>query len=192
MPAYLNPAKHWRTGLFLVGLLLISGCDQEVRPQRFEIQNVDLKWTNGRLLAGINQKLELSSEAREALQHGVPLTFKIELILRNTANQTRIRENAETYEIRYLPLSRHYQLTLPGGEDFKTFPRLRHLLAELADQRFTLRVGVLPSGDYELMTRSSIDRRKIPVSMRLPTLFRTEWVHDSHWSSWPLEISSPA
>jgi hypothetical protein len=170
-------------------MLVVSACGQPSVEPRFKIQNVDLKWSNGRLGANLEQSLILSSEARNALQHGVPLTFEVTLIVRNTTSQTRVLESLEEYEIRYLPLSDRFQLTLPGGDDIKTYPRLRHLMADLSDLRLSLRTGALPEGIYEVLTRIRLDKRKLPLSMRLPTLFSAEWKHDSEWSSWPLEIS---
>jgi len=178
--------------MLVAGLLLASGCDQQSAAERFEIQNMDLNWSNGRLDARLQQSLVLSNEARDALDNGVPLTLQVELILRNTTSQNRISEQLEDYEIRYLPLSKLFQLTLPGGDEIRTFPRLRHLLADLANLRFTIRTGALPEGHYEMLARTRIDQRKIPLSMRLPALFDAEWTHDSHWSSWPLEISPTA
>jgi len=178
--------------LLLTGLFLSGGCDSQTGTPRFDIQHVDLDWSNGVLNVRLQQNLSLSNEARDALDNGVPLTLRLDLILRDTASQTHIEEHLADYEIRYLPLSKLFQLTLPGGEEIKTFPRLRHLLADLANLRFTLRTGVLPEGHFELMARTRIDRRKIPLSMRLPTLFDAEWTHDSGWSSWPLEISPTA
>lgn len=179
--------------LFLLGvMLMLSACGQTASERRFEIKNADLRWSNGRLTVGLEQNLTLSNEARNALRHGVPLTFQVELIVRDTGTQTRVEEHQEEYEIRYLPLSDRFQLTQPGGDEIKTFPRLRHLIAELADLRLSLRTGALPDGSYEVLTRTRLDRRKMPMSMRLPTIFSAEWRHDSEWSSWPLELSSQA
>jgi hypothetical protein len=192
MPACTRLAELSRILALMAALSLAGGCDEQSRWQRFEIQNVELRWSNGRLNAELHQELEFSTEARDALQHGVPLTLLVELIVRNTANQIRAGESLEHYEIRYLPLSKRFQLTLPGGDEIRTFPRLRHLLAELANLRLVIRTGALPEGSYEVLTRISLDRRKMPISMRLPTMFDSEWKHDSHWSSWPLEITPQA
>jgi len=190
MPACAKLAEISRFIALLAALSLVTGCDGESRWQRFEIRDVTLNWSNGRLNAELLQNLELSTEAREALQHGVPLTLQVELIVRNTGNQIRVKEVFEYYEIRYLPLSNRFQLSLPGGDEIRTFPRLRHLLADLADLKLVVRTGALPEGRYEVLTRIRLDRRKMPISMRLPTMFHTDWKHDSHWSSWPLEITS--
>ena len=112
------------------------------------------------------------------------LTVQMELIIRNTSDQTRVKKNLENYEIRYLPLSDHYQLTLSGGSEVRTFPRLRHVLTDLSTVSLSFSTGVLPAGEYELLARTRLDKRKMPPPMRLPTLFSSKWHHDSDWSAW--------
>ena len=178
--------------LLLFTFTAIAACSGQEAPNNFSMQQVDARWANGRLMATLHQSLQLSNEARRALQHGVPLTVQVELVIRNSRDNIRVKTNRQTYEIRYLPLSNHYQLTLPGGHDIKTFPRLRHLLADLSSISLSFSTGVMPSGDYELLARTRMDKRKIPPPMRLPTLFSSEWRHDSDWSTWPLDIQPQA
>ena len=89
-------------------------------------------------------------------------------------------------------MSEHYQLAQVGSASIKTFPRLRHVLAELSQIRLSFETGVLPAGDYELMARISLDQSTMPPPMRLPMLLSSNWQHDSSWSSWPLEIQPEA
>jgi len=173
----------------LLAVCLVVGCDRPATDHYFEMERVEASWSNGTLQATIHQKLTLSAAAREALQHGVPLTLQVEMVIRNTSGHTRVKSSLKSYEVRYLPLSDHYQLTLPGGMEIQTFPRLRHLLADLSTVRLSVHTGVLPEGSYELLTRTHMERRTFPPPMRLPTLFSSEWRHDSEWSAWPLQIS---
>ena len=102
--------------------------------------------------------------------------------------QTRVKKQREHFEIRYLPLSEHYRLSRPDGDDTETFPRLRHVLAELGDLRIEVETGALPRGEYELLARSYLDKQKMPPPMRLPVLFSPRWSHESAWTSWPMDI----
>jgi len=149
---------------------------------------VESTWTNGQLNVTSEQKLTLSDEARNALIHGVPLTLELELVLRNSGNQTRIGEKKSSYEIRYLPLSDYYQLSFKDTGAVKTFPRLRHVLAALSRLNVSVETGVVPAGDYELLVRMTLDQDKMPPPMRLPVLLSAKWRHDSSWTSWPLQI----
>jgi hypothetical protein len=176
--------------LFWLALVLIgaTGCGRPAEGGLFAIERVEAHWANGRLEGRCQLGLRLSAAARDALRHGVPLTVELELILRNTGDQTRVGTETGRYEIRYLPLSEHYQVSGLGEGQTGTFPRLRHALAELASLDFSIDTGALPAGEYELLARSRLDHASMPPPMRLPALFDPGWKHASQWSSWPLTI----
>lgn len=187
-------ADHRRPALLLAAAaaLLLSACGDVDESGRFELSEVDARWSNGRMEVRFEQDLNLSAEARNALVHGVPLTLGVELILRDARTQTRVQRNKSFYEIRYLPLSEHYQLSGPGDENLRTFPRLRHALADLGDLEVRFETGALPSGEYELLARSFLDKQKMPPPMRLPVMFSSRWKHESAWSSSQLAIEPEA
>jgi len=172
----------------LTTVLALTACNGPDAGNRFEFTRVESNWANGFLHVKFEQQLELSDEARNALIHGVPLTLELDLVLRNTGNQTRVGRETRNYEIRYLPLSDYYQLSLSGAGPVKTFPRLRHVLAELSSLELDVETGVVPKGDYELLTRLRLDQHRMPPPMRLPVLLSSNWRHDSSWSSWPVQI----
>ena len=63
---------------------LVAGCVQQADDRHFELGQVDTNWSNGQLNVTVHQQLVLSSEAREALVHGVPLTLQLELLVRHS------------------------------------------------------------------------------------------------------------
>jgi hypothetical protein len=169
-------------------LFAATACTGPEAGARFELLQVDASWSNGRLNVACEQRLALSNEAREALIHGVPLTIDLEMSLRDTGSQVRVVNKISRYEIRYLPMSDHYQLTHKGEPSIKTFPRLRHVLSELSNLQISLDTGVLPAGEYELLTRTRLDQNAMPPPMRLPVMLSDQWHHDSSWSSWPVDV----
>ena len=170
--------------LFLFTLVLIAGCTRPTDDRHFQLGQVDTNWSNGQLIVTVHQKLMLSSEAREALVHGVPLTLQLELYIRPTGGRTPVIKNIYSYEIRYLPLISHYQLTQPGSVEIRTFPRLRHLLSALSTVKQSFNMGHLPEVSYELAARTYLDHKKMPPPMRLPMLFSAQWRHDTDWTRW--------
>jgi hypothetical protein len=181
------------TPAFLLTVMLaLAGCSDPAADGRFQLSRVEAKWTIGWINVSCEQQLELSNEARNALIHGVPLTVELELRLRDTGSQTRVGNQTNSYEIRYLPLSEHYQLSFSGAVTVKTFPRLRHVLAELSRLEISFETGILPAGNYELLARTRLDQKRMPPPMRLPVLLSSKWRHDSSWSSWPLQIEPEA
>lgn len=170
----------------------LPACSRQHQGGSFEINEIDANWTNGRVNARVGQSIQLSEEARRALRHGVPLTLEVELVLRDASTQTRLHKHNTHYEIRYLPLSERFQLTGPDSNGVRIFPRLRHALADLGRLDVTFETGVLPSGEYELLARSFLDKRKMPPPMRLPVMFSQQWNHESNWTSWPIEVEPGA
>jgi hypothetical protein len=184
---------RWLGRAALPLVLLAAGACTPTQPEgAFEVLQVDANWNNGRLAMRFQQQLTLSPEARRALDHSVPLTVVLELILRDSSSRVRVGSHQVSYEIRYLPLSERYQLSGPDGENVSSYPRLRHALAKLAELDVSIQTGVIPAGDYELLARTRLDRNAMPPPMRLPALLSAEWKHDSDWSSWPLSIDPGA
>lgn len=188
------PARRTWTGsitLFCASLLsaglVLGGCDRSGSDFGFTARSVTLQPGYQQVLASLQQELVLSTNAVEALDHGVPLTLRIEMELRDSLTLTLLAEDVQRFEIRYLPLSEHYELRGPGQEEVRNYPRLRHVLAALSSIRLDLVTGALAPGDYEFRIRTRLDNGRLPAPMRLPALFSARWHHDSEWSTWPFK-----
>ena len=185
-----------RASILAVALALVlpasTGCRDDGVTERFELRRVQAQWANGHVRVRVEQQLQLSGEARRALRHGVPLNLQMELRLRPAAGGSLLAETSRTWEIRYLPLSERYQLTPTDGGQARTWPRLRHVLAELARLDIDFETGPLEAAEYQVQVRSHLDARGLPAPMRLPALFDPEWRHASAWSAWPLQVAPGA
>jgi len=170
--------------------ILITGCGQEAVGYGFTIRNVSVNRGYQSLNIRLEQELSLSQQAREALQHGVTLTIRLDLELRNDNYMIVDRREARRFRIRYLPLSERYQLSEGKSEKLQTFTRLRHVLATFNNLNVRLSTGPLPPGNYELRTRIRLDEGLLPAPMQLPALFSSQWQHDSEWSVWPFKVSA--
>jgi hypothetical protein len=173
----------------LLWMLALSGCTQASNDFGFAIDDVEASWRGGHLVVSTRQLLRLSGEAREALVNGVPLTIDLMMVIKDPVSNENLKTHTASFEVRYLPLSDHYQLSGNGlsatvGDDIRTYPRLRHVLAELNDIDINIDTGSLAPGEYPLLTRTRLNLRKVPAPMRLPVLFSGDWNHDSNWSTW--------
>lgn len=136
-----------------------------------------------------HQDIRLSDEARKALRNGVPLRVRVDLSLQKSGQWSAVEDDAIFYEIRYLPLSDRYQVSGPLEEDLaRTYPRLRHAIAELATIDWQLKGVTGGSGQYSLRMRSQLDRDSMPGPMRLPMMFSSKWAHDSGWVRQEFEV----
>jgi hypothetical protein len=171
-------------------VLFLAGCGQrEALDYAFAIKNVSVRPAYQSLDIRLQQQLELSSQAREALEHGVTLTIRLELELRNDNNMIVANRDARHFQLRYLPLIERYQLEEERTGELKTYSRLRHLLAAMDGFNVQMSTGPLPSGSYELRTRISLDESRLPTPMQLPVRISSQWRHDSEWSVWPFKVS---
>jgi hypothetical protein len=192
----------WRSGVVALGrftservapcivALTLAGCSAEPQQFGFNIEGIEATAGPDALSVVIHQQLVLSSEAKNALNHGVALDIRTELELQSMGSSRSISSASREFEIRYLPLSDSYQLIIRESSSVRTYPRLRHVLAELGSVSFSLHPGPLPSGDYRLRARSSLDKQNMPPPMRLPAWFSAQWKLDSGWQSRPLAWTS--
>ncbi|MSQ99013.1 MAG: DUF4390 domain-containing protein, partial [Xanthomonadales bacterium] len=178
-------------GALCLGALALPGCSSEQTDFGFSIERIEASASPAALNVVIHQQLTLSTEAKDALDHGVPLAIRTELELQRAGSSGNISQASREFEIRYLPLSNRYQLVTRQPSSVHTYPRLRHVLAELGSVSFTLTHGLLPPGNYQLRARSLLDKQNMPPPMRLPAWFSAQWKLDSGWQSWPLPETSP-
>ncbi len=181
--------KPFKVTLVFLAVMFIAGCGQEALGYGFVIKNVSISRGYQVLNIRLQQELDLSQQARAALQHGVTLAIRLDLELRNDNNMTVVKREVRYFRIRYLPLSERYQLREGASEKLQAFTRLRHVLAAIGDLKVQMPTGPLPPGSYELRTRIRVDESQLPAPMQLPALFSSQWRHDSEWSVWPFEVN---
>jgi hypothetical protein len=180
-----------RRGLLVAAMLAqaaASGCAPAEQDFGFAIKRIEARPAPDGVELTIRQDIKLSREAQDALVHGVPLVIRVELFLRAPGKRSHSWHAERAFEIRYLPLSDHYQLVGDEGTARRTYPRLRHVLADLAEVRLTLPAESISGGVGEVRARTYLEKRELPPPMRLPTWFSARWRHDSGWQSQVLSL----
>jgi len=176
--------------LLSIAVFFLIGCGKgDAVDYAFTIKNVSLSHIGQSLNVRLQQDLELSQQAREAIEHGVTLTIRLEMELRNDKKMILARHDVRRFQLSYLPLSERYQLSEETSGDLRAFPRLRHLLAAINNLNIQLPTGTLASGNYELRARVSLDESRLPAPMQLPAWLSSQWRHDSEWSTWPFKVN---
>lgn len=128
----------------------------------------------------------------EALSHGVTVHIRVSIHVSRPlelwVDDDRTRNHR--FEIRYLPLIRHYEVTdLKTGEQL-SFPRLFMVLDWLKrpqwmDTRFTAEDHRGES--WRMQARVDIDRTRLPSPMRLPVWFDRNWSLGEPWHRFGVE-----
>ena len=180
-----HPERRVRLGtvaLLAITLPWLQACGPRDDSFGIQLESIDASQRAGMLTINARQDVRLSEDARSALRNGVPLRFRVDLALEPSGGS--VERQFFVYEVRYLPLSDHYQLSGPlPGEMPRTFPRLRHALAALGEIDLRLSEAGEDPGAYRLSLRSRLDRSALPGPMQLPAFLSSQWRLDSGWVS---------
>lgn len=176
-------------------ILLCAGCSPDSSDDfGLELLEPEVTWRDQRLVVATALGLELSEAAREALDHGIPLVVTIQArISRVHGYFARGRETVtRSVELRYLPLSRHYQLTLLDTGEQRSFPRL-WMLVDALERPLELDTGRvradLVEGAWQAQVRAYLDIGELPSPMQLPAWFSSQWRLSSAWTTWRIDAA---
>lgn len=174
-------------------LLLLSACrPSEEAPSSttllLSLVNPALVWQDEVLGVRTSLAFRPTPAILEALEHGVPVTVVVETRVHPTAGFLASNDQTRNhrYEIRYLPLSEHYQLTALKTNQSTTFPRLRLLLADLSEPRLLdtqLRADALDGQSWQVQVRVDIDRARLPAPMQVGVWRDRQWSSNDAWQT---------
>jgi hypothetical protein len=159
----------------------------------FEVISASTELRGGVYFLDASISYRLSSEAREALQSGVPLTIRIDVELLHGRRWWFDNETAtlrQLYQLEYHALSERYIVTNLNSGDQDSFPALFSALNVLGrvDRLPLIDASVLdPDRDYELRLRAVLDVEQFPGPLRLLAFWRRDWSLGSEWYRWPLQ-----
>jgi len=180
-------------------LLLVACQAPETGGQRdgdaltLELIDPVLQWRDGVLGVVSGIAFSPSSAVLEALDHGVAVTVvvatRIHPIHGVLASSDQTRNHR--FEIRYLPLIEHYQLTELKTGTMATYPRLRLLVSALAEPRFLdthLTREAIRDRSWHVQAKPDIDRERLPAPMQLAVWGDSEWQSQADGWSWRVEV----
>ncbi|HTN26873.1 MAG TPA: DUF4390 domain-containing protein [Burkholderiales bacterium] len=162
-------------------------------PGRFEIRSASAELKDGVYYLNARIDYRLSSEARMALQSGLPLTIRLDLELLKgrrfwfDADDASLRQR---YQLEYHALSERFLVTNLNSGDQASFATLFAALASLG------RVEDLPVIDatllepdhaYDLRLRAVLDVEQFPGPLRLLAFWRRDFSLGSDWYRWTLQ-----
>jgi hypothetical protein len=179
--------------LCLLVLWVSAAAGQEADPGRFEVLSAAVELKDGVYYLDAWLEYRLSSEAREALEAGVPLTIEIvvEFLLNRRFwfddTQAGLRQ---AYQLQFHALSQRYLVLNRNTGEQTSFANLFSAL------NFLGRVTELPLIDatlldpeerYDIRVRTVLSTEDFPGPLQLLTFWRRDWTLRSEWYTWSLD-----
>lgn len=158
-----------RPALWLLLVLLLAACG---RSQAVHI--ADLRSSAVGHLE-LDLRLELPASVVRGLARGVPLSFRCDIDAAEGGRSSHRRE------LRFLPLSRQYQLREPASGYSRSYASRSAALAAL--ERWPL--PATASADTTVQARVYLERGRLPSPLALSAVFDRDWHLDSGVVTWP-------
>lgn len=161
---------------FAHGESVIRGCSGR-------LQN-DLWYLN------LDARITLADDPVRALQSGIALSFDYIVKLRASggwfSDKKTVHHRLKLY---YDHITLTYLLKDPVTLRERNYVTLDRALAALGTLRNValISTGLLdPNQKYRIKARLALEAQQLPVSLRLSTLFSSDWAIDSAWQSCPI------
>jgi hypothetical protein len=184
-----SPTSIVARALAALGLACaIAGCGALAaqQPGTLVVRNARVAGTSDAPMLEVGIDCKLSGPMQDALDHGIPLTFRI----RVDASRWRLLPSdaraEQRIELRYFPLSRRYQVRdLDAAVEVRSFPTPGYLLASLNAMRLPLPAGFATlEHDAAVRVGVELETSSLPGALRLPALFEPAWQLSSAEYTW--------
>jgi hypothetical protein len=157
----------------------LAGCGALAgqQPGTLTIRSAEIAGTTDAPLLALALDCRLSGPMQDALDHGIPLTFRIRVDAGRWRWLPSAAKTEQRIELRYFPLSRRYQLRdLDAQADVRSFATTGYLLAALNSLRVPLPAAfaTLPR-DTQVSVDAGLETAALPGALRLPALFEPAW-----------------
>lgn len=162
-------------------------------PGRFDVRTAGVTLASGVYYLDAWVEYRLSTDAREALDAGVPLTFDLDVEFINPrwywADET-VGRLTQSYRLQYHALSERYIVLNVNSEEQNTFATLFSAL------NFLGRIGELPlidatllnpDNDYDIRIRTLLRVEAVPDPWGFLAFWRRDWSLRSDWYRWRMQ-----
>jgi hypothetical protein len=136
---------------------------------------------------------QLSEKAHEALNNGVPLTLKVQLLIEKVWRgfwEPSPFAITLSFQIRYHALTELYRIVdrQTGVEqNFVTQEAALHALGEISNLAMIGRAKLAPGEAYQLRLRADLDIESLPLPLQPLAYLGRGWKLTTGWSQWPLQ-----
>lgn len=133
----------------------------------------------------------LSPTAKEALLKGIPLTWRVQIEMRETGKvwDSVIHSQELPYRLQFHALLNQYEV-LTQSDHSEMFLTLNAALSYMSNlhEAAAIPASLLKAGQqYQLAIKCQFDRESLPVPLRPFAYLDTEWFLSSDWYLWPIQ-----
>ena len=159
---------------------------------RFEVQNTSTFLEDGVYYVTAWLDYTLSSEALEALESGVALTFELQIELTRERRfwvDPEIARLVQTDELQYHALSERYivkNLNSGGQNTFATLFSALSVIGRVVELPIIDAALLDPDATYNVQIRAVLDQNRLPGPLRLFALWQDGFKLESDWYGWSL------
>lgn len=176
--------------IFLVALVGMQAAGAS-RPG-FSIEHASTSLRDGVYYVDADVDLNLSSESKEALENGVPLTIRYDMQVLRTRPwlwDPMVAALEARYTLELHALSKQYvvrNLNLGTTQSYASLASARAALGRLKDFPLVDANLLDQQADYHWRIRARLDIEALPAPLRPLAYLSALWRHDSDWYEWPL------
>ena len=187
------PWPNGLAGLAILLLILAGVAGAQERPGRFEVRSASSSLREGVYFLEARVEYRLSSEAREALDAGVPLTIELEMMVirhRRIWPDVEVATLRQGYRLEYHALSQRYIVrNLNSGEQgtFATLFSALNFLGRISQLPLIDAALLEPGNRYDGRMRALLSKEDIPGPLQLIAFWRRGWSLESEWFRWRIE-----
>lgn len=186
-PARSRLAGRW----WLAAVLLLPALSASQQPPGAEVTGGTTQLRNGVWYLDARIDYRLSTEAVDALENGVPLSFELQIDL---MRERRLLPNApvaslrQDYELSWQPVARSYLIRNMHGGEQRTHSTLGGALQDLGRivDLPLIDAALLEPASYIVSLRVRLDQGKLPGPLRLLAFWKDGLNLDSDWHRWRL------
>ena len=175
-----------------VALLAHAPASGQDDPGRFEIRSASVQLSEGVYYLDAWVEYRLSSEAREALDAGLPLIIRLDvefLSVRRFWIDDVAAALRQSYQLQFHALSERYiVLNINSGEQntFATLFSALNYLGRISELPLIDVALFDPDRSYDVRIRALLSTEDIPGPLRLLAFWRRDWSLRSEWYAWRL------
>lgn len=182
---------------WLLALPLFGAAAQEPAqpedPGYFEVRSASVELVDNVYFLNARIDYRLSTDARAALESGLPLTIRLEIELLNRRliwMDTETASLEQLYQLEYHALTERYIVRMLNRGDQASFATLFAALNSLGrvDRLPVIDAALLdPGRAYDIRVRALLDTEQLPGPLRLLAFWRRDWSLGSEWYRWRLQ-----